>query len=277
MRAFEKKFRDKTGLPWAKRNDTPKAGKYTYIERNYEEDSEDEADSKKTKGKKTGQSGAVYKAPECTLSKPVQELISLIFNQQLWQATMSNMSYDAQKLPLGKLSKRTLRRGYEILKDLSEIINDPTAAASRYTTPLNQMRVNLSDQYFTVIPHAFGRSRPPTLNAPEIIKREVELLETLTDMEIANEIMNTKSKDGDEMHELDRHFNGLNLNEMSPCKFGCLCLCEAGMWLTLYLPVDPTSTEFKELEDYLVKSHGQTHYMKYNVSCALWYNLSILD
>ena len=41
MAAFEKKFKDKSGHKWADRLNEPKANKYTYIERNYEADSEE--------------------------------------------------------------------------------------------------------------------------------------------------------------------------------------------------------------------------------------------
>jgi poly [ADP-ribose] polymerase len=43
--------------------------------------------------------------------------MALIFNQQFFASTMMEMSYDANKLPLGKLSKRMLASGFK-LKDL---------------------------------------------------------------------------------------------------------------------------------------------------------------
>ncbi|KAL2010392.1 hypothetical protein VTN00DRAFT_6199 [Thermoascus crustaceus] len=249
-RQFEKKFKDKSGLSWNDRQEPPKKGKYTFIERNYKDDSssEDEDDGKaKIKKKKNTddtEDEEEVKPIESTLSKPVQDLIAFIFSQQHFLTTMADMSYDAHKLPLGKLSKRTLQAGFQILKDLSELIANPSLAASKHGTTFTAAAEDLSNRYFTTIPHVFGRNRPPVINHGDYIKREVKLLEALTDMEIANEIVKG-SKDTDTIHPLDRQFMGLGMQEMTP--------------------LDRTSTEFTELENYLLKSYGTTHHMNYQV------------
>lgn len=230
-RQFEKKFRDKSGLSWNNRLDPPVRGKYTFIERNYEDDSssEDEDDGKaKSKKKKSGEAQKEdeeeQKPVESTLAKPVQNLIAFIFNQQYFLSTMAQMSYDANKLPLGKLSKRTLQTGFQILKDLSELIAMPSLATDKYNMSFTAATEELSNRYFTTIPHVFGRNRPPVINNGALIKREVELLEALTDMEIANEIVKG-SKDADTIHPLDRQYLGLGMQEMTPRKF--LSVCQA--------------------------------------------------
>ena len=45
---FDKKFKEKSGHPWANRLDPPKGGKYTFIERSYE-DSDDEEPASQTR------------------------------------------------------------------------------------------------------------------------------------------------------------------------------------------------------------------------------------
>lgn len=221
---FEKKFKDKSGLLWENRLDPPKMGKYTFIERNYEDDSEDEdkdEPAKNTKDEEAKQALVNIKPVESTLLPAVQDLVSLIFNQVYFQTTMATMSYDSNKLPLGKLSKRTLRTGFQLLKDLSELVATPSLAQGRYSTSFLSAAEALSNQYFTVIPHVFGRNRPPVINTTALIKREVDLLETLTDMGIANEILkDAKSLDADDIHPLDRQFAGLDLEEMTPRKCG---------------------------------------------------------
>ncbi|OJD14581.1 hypothetical protein AJ78_05099 [Emergomyces pasteurianus Ep9510] len=244
---FDKKFKGKTGLSWSNRLSTPKAGKYTFIERNYEDDSEDEDEVEEKKDKKVKDEGDAeqVKAPECTLSQPVQELVGLIFNQQHMLSTMASMSYDAKKLPLGKLSKRTLMSGFQVLKDLSELVANPAIAMQKHGQSFGSAAELLSNQYFTLIPHVFGRNRPPVIGSLDLIKREVELLETLTDMEIANEIMKDAKASETGLHPLDVQFSGLGLEEMTP--------------------LSAATTEYKELEDYLVKSHGQTHRINYKL------------
>ncbi|KKK26234.1 hypothetical protein ARAM_004958 [Aspergillus rambellii] len=236
--AFEKKFKDKSGLAWKDRLNTPKNGKYTFIERNYEDSDGEEEDGKDTKtvGK------ASKPIPRSTLPTAIQNLISFIFNQDYFLSTMANLSYDAKKLPLGKLSKRTLQTGFETLKELAELAATPSLASTRYGMQLRPAMEQLSDRYFTLIPHVFGRNRPPVLDSEVYIKKEVELLEALTDMEVANSIVKDSSKIVD-VNPLDRQFQGLGLQEMTQ--------------------LDHESTEFVELQKYLFETRGSTHHMNY--------------
>ncbi|CAG8115131.1 unnamed protein product, partial [Penicillium nalgiovense] len=71
-----------------------------------------------------------------------------------------------------------------------------------------------------------------------------DLLEALTDMDVANEIM-VSSKEDDDTHPLDRQFQSLGMEEMTE--------------------LDHKSTEFSELENYLQNSRGETHSMSYKV------------
>ena len=75
----------------------------------------------------------------------------------------------------------------------------------------------LSNRYFTTIPHIFGRNRPPVLDNQQIIKREIELLEALTDMEITNSILKDATKIED-VNPIDSQYAGLGMQEMTPCK-----------------------------------------------------------
>ncbi|PYI13248.1 poly polymerase [Aspergillus violaceofuscus CBS 115571] len=234
---FQKKFKDKSGLTWEKRLEPPKNNKYTFIERNYEEDSDSEDEDETAAAKKK-----VEKKPKVevksALPVQVQDLMAFIFNQEFFLSTMAAMSYDAKKLPLGKLSKRTLQTGFQALKDLSELVTDPALAASKYEMSFQGAAEFLSNKYFTTIPHVFGRNRPPVLTHGDLLKREIELLETLTDMEVANNIMKD-AEDAEMIHQLDRQFQALGMNEMTP--------------------LIRSSAEFQELETYLVCSRGASH------------------
>lgn len=226
IRQFEKKFKDKTGHNWANRLDGPKKNKYTFLERNYEEDSsEDEKDlpgagSRRGSKKSLGSENKVV--VESTLPKPVQRLMQLIFNQAYFDTTMMEMSYDANKLPLGKLSKRTLKTGFERLKELAELLANPALADEQHNMPFADAVMELTNSYYSVIPHSFGRNRPPMIGSDERLKKEVDLLESLSDMEIANEIMKDASvtdEKGNVTHPLDRQYAGLGMQEMTPRKY----------------------------------------------------------
>ena len=74
------------------------------------------------------------------------------------------------------------------------------------------------------------------------------MLDTLTDMEVANTIMNTttdKKRDADAINVLDKRFQELSLKEMTP--------------------LEHKSTEYKALADYLIKSSGSSHNVRYRL------------
>jgi poly [ADP-ribose] polymerase 2/3/4 len=284
---FERKFKDKSGYSWTDRFEAPKKGKYTFIERSYEEDSGEEDDilpGASIHGRKGSLAKTEDDEPpkrvESKLPDRVQLLMQLIFNQQYFAASMAAMDYDANKLPLGKLSKRTLMAGYERLKEIAELLADPSLAQSRHQTSINNARSQLSDAFYTVIPHSFGRNRPPVISDEALLKKEIALLESLSDMEIASGIMKeAKMNIGDAVHtihELDRQYNGLGMREMTPRKCAPMIpeFPSDGARLTTSnqphhttnrMTVETSSNEYKVLEEYLLKSHGTTHNQKFQV------------
>ncbi|KAL9471041.1 hypothetical protein ACSS6W_008982 [Trichoderma asperelloides] len=247
LKNFEKKFKDKSGLAWDNRGDNPKPGKYAFVERSYNPDSDDEDDADDDadgKGVKKEEEDEI-KIADCTLQPEVKSLMELIFNQQYFQATMTALNYDANKLPLGKLSKTTITRGFQQLKDLAALIDDRTIAQSKYGMTLENATEMLSNMYYSIIPHAFGRNRPPIIRQNVLLKKEIELLESLSDMKDAAEIMKVDRKATDNVHPLDKQFQSLGLNEMTP--------------------LDPTSAEFQYLSGYLNGTKGETHNHSYKV------------
>jgi len=78
-----------------------------------------------------------------------------------------------------------------------------------------------------------------------MLLKEVQLLDSLSDMKGTAGIMKEELKDAGKVNALDKQFQGLNLNEMTP------------------LPSQ--SDEFSELRDYLVHTRGATHNTHYEV------------
>ncbi|KAI5359132.1 putative poly(ADP-ribose) polymerase, regulatory domain, WGR domain, WGR domain superfamily [Septoria linicola] len=245
LKHFDKKFKDKSGLSWDDRSSKPKSGKYVFIERNYEPESSDvEEEEEQPDPKVQGSRSRSASPAKCSLEPPVKSLMELIFNQQYIEETMADMNYDAEKLPLGKLSKGTITRGYQALKDLSALFDDPTLAESEHGMEYRHAVENLSNQYYSTIPHAFGRNRPPVITEHERLKKEVELLQSLTDLKDADVILKAEKKGGS-VHALDLRYNGLGMQEMSP--------------------VDRKTPEFTNISDYLVNTRGHTHGHTYEV------------
>ncbi|KAI0970102.1 poly polymerase catalytic domain-containing protein [Xylaria arbuscula] len=238
LKQFNDKFKSKSGLTWDSRGDPQKPGKYAFIEKSYEPDSEDD-DNVNAVNAEGGEGG---EEPESELSKPVQALMQLIFNQEYFSNAMSDLNYDSAKLPLGKLSKTTISRGFQALKDLSALLDNPSLASSQYGTNFPQAAEQLSNDFFTLIPHSFGRNRPPIIQTQSVLKKEIELLESLGDMKDAALLMKADKK---EINKLDSQFRGLCLSEMTP--------------------LSSKSEEFLQLKDYLMETRGSTHNANYQV------------
>ncbi|KAK3937448.1 poly polymerase 2 [Diplogelasinospora grovesii] len=239
MRNFEKKFKDKSGLAWSQRGDNPKPGKYAFVERSYAVESDDEEEDADDK-----QKADAWQPPKSTLQPAVQNLMQLIFNQGIFARTMAELNYDANKLPLGKLSRATITRGFQALKDLSALHDDHSLAANYDATYGNAVEL-LSNLYYSLIPHDFGRNRPPVITDEFALKKELDLMESLSDMKDAALIMKLDKAAQDGIHPLDRQYQGLKLEEMTP--------------------LDPTTAEYTHLQQYLTQTRASTHRADYRV------------
>ncbi|KAK5173936.1 uncharacterized protein LTR77_002617 [Saxophila tyrrhenica] len=238
LKNFDKKFKDKSGLKWDDRQEKPKPNKYVFVERSYDPESDND-DEPAAKG---GAERNGYSPPKCTLDSPVKSLMELIFNQEYFEATMAALNYDSEKLPLGKLSKPTISRGYQALKELADLLDD-SSKAGNYDLSVAEATEHLSNLYYSTIPHSFGRNRPPVIRTMELLKREIELLESLTDLKEADAII--KDKGDRDVHPLDSRFKGLGMQEMTA--------------------LEPDSAEFSGVSEYLLKTCGFTHTVNYHV------------
>ena len=236
---FKSKFKDKTGLKWEDRSDKPKAKKYTTIEKLYGDDSDDEFEKKDKQidGKLRDDA-----PPNCTLSEELQELMRFLFDSGNMKNSMASQNYNYDKLPLGKLSKNTINKGYLALKELGDVILNPKLAQERHDMSLIATFNDLSSQYYSIIPHDFGRNRPAPINSEARLKAEMDLVETLGNMQISNEILKDteypKDQHGNAIHPLDAQMRSLGLREA--------------------VPLDRKSSEFAHLESYL--NHAKDGY-----------------
>lgn len=122
---FNKKFKDKSGHSWDERSEPAKKGKYTFLEKNYEDD-EDEVKNEVEDEKALGTQ------IDSKLPRQTQRLMELIFNSNHFNAVLEQIGYNANKLPLGKLSKATLKQGFEHLHELASFIKHPSLADNKY-------------------------------------------------------------------------------------------------------------------------------------------------
>ena len=66
------------------------------------------------------------------------------------------IGYDSKKLPLGKLAPSTIQHGQRLLQAIADVIAGKAAGDLR----------DLSDEFYTVIPHDFGFRKAPAPARP---------------------------------------------------------------------------------------------------------------
>ncbi|ESO95798.1 hypothetical protein LOTGIDRAFT_214893 [Lottia gigantea] len=224
IKLFEKKFQDKTKNKWANRDSfEAKTGKYTMIDMAGDDEEEDEVDAPKV-----DLSGKTI--AESKLDKVTQKFVSLIFDLDMFKESMKKFDIDVKKMPLGKLSKTQIAKGFEVLDEIEEVLNKKKSGNL----------VELSSRFYTAIPHDFGRRVPPKIDNAEALRQKMDMLMVLADIEIAQEM--TKEKDKKMATVKGEVPNPIDVNyEMLKCNLELL---------------NPKSEEYKLIETYTNETQG---------------------
>lgn len=230
---FEKKFKDKTKNNWSDReNFTAHAGKYTMIE--VEHDDEEEDNGEAVVKVDTVDGVSKKKVKTCSLDKPTQDLMTLIFSSDMFKEAMQTMNLDIKKMPLGKLSKAQIAKGFDALENLQ-------AALDRKAK--KQELSDLSSRFYTIIPHNFGRQTPPIIDSLEVLQAKKDMLLVLADIELAQTLQADKVKQEEES-QLEEVPHPLDVDyQLLKCQLNLL---------------DPKSDEYKVIDKYL-KNTGPTY------------------
>ena len=73
---------------------------------------------------------------------------------------------DVKKMPLGKLSKGQIAKGFEVLDDIEKVLDKKKKGNL----------TELSSKFYTVIPHDFGRLIPPVIKDLEALRQKMDML-----------------------------------------------------------------------------------------------------
>ncbi|KAK7392301.1 hypothetical protein VNO78_20735 [Psophocarpus tetragonolobus] len=223
IQEFEQKFLAKTNNTWSNRNSFvcyPKS--YAWLEMDYSGKENEPAVTENP-------NHALGKQPqESKLEPRIAKFISLVCNMSMMNQQMMEIGYNANKLPLGKLSKSTILKGYEVLKRLANVIYKGERKA------LEQ----LSGEFYTVIPHDFGfkKMREFVIDTPQKLKCKLEMVEALGEIEVATKLLKEVAEmQGDPLYA---HYQRLHC-ELVPVECGC--------------------EEFSMIEEYMKNTHAETH------------------
>ncbi|KAG7378094.1 E3 ubiquitin-protein ligase mib1 [Phytophthora pseudosyringae] len=269
-KAFQKVFRAKSGNKWplAQPFDRKK-GKYFLVEL---DDGEPGGAADDAAAKVEEKHAVASKLP-----KEVQNVVQLICDPEVVTREMASLNVDLKRFPLGKLSKTQISQGYGILQRLSAALEEieelakapapakatkagtksrrkakakakgPVAATARSLSALQADLKALSSEFYSLIPHDFGRSLPPVIGTMADVKLKLELLEVLSNLEISRMLQKQEAEkpSGPVVHPLDSHYNMLNTNME---------------------PLNKRGKEYKIIEKFIKKTEGGS---KVNVNTIL--------
>ena len=134
------------------------------------------------------------------LPKQVQDLLRFIFDMKMIEKSIVKVGYNVKKMPLGNLSKETIKEGFEVLKKIEKELGKKKVNNSKLSS--------LSGDFYTIIPHDFGfkKLRNFIISDKDTLKEKLELVESLRDIRVTAEIVNQVDEDTDDANELDAKY-----------------------------------------------------------------------
>ncbi|XP_057858020.2 poly [ADP-ribose] polymerase 1 [Cryptomeria japonica] len=214
---FKRLFLEKTGNTWEawlnKDNFEKQPAKFLPLEIDYGVD--------ESRQKEIATMGSKSK-----LDPRVIDLMKLLFDLETYRAAMMEFEINTSEMPLGKLSKSNIHKGFEVLTELQNLINHGDIDVSK-----ENLIIDASNRFFTIIPSV----HPHVIRDEDELKSKIKMLETLQDIEIASNLISFENIDED---PLDANYKKLRCN-ISP------------------LPHD--SLDYQLVKKYLEKTHAPTH------------------
>ncbi|KAJ7561684.1 hypothetical protein O6H91_03G037600 [Diphasiastrum complanatum] len=217
---FKRLFREKTGNSWEaweSRTDFEKQpGKFYPLEIDYGVE-------------ENPQKAIIPSGSKNKLDPRLLTLMKMLFDVETYRLAMLEFEINVSEMPLGKLSKRHIERGFQVLTELQNIMNLTEPSTGRKEGLL----VDASNRFFTLIPTV----HPHVIRDMDDLKAKIQMLEALRDIEIASQLLNSGEEDMDE-DPIDLNYKKLN------CAMS---------------PLSHDSLEFDLVRKYLERTHAPTH------------------
>ncbi|XP_008794292.2 LOW QUALITY PROTEIN: poly [ADP-ribose] polymerase 1 [Phoenix dactylifera] len=218
VKEFKRLFLEKTGNPWEaweqKKNFEKQPGKFFPLDIDYGvKQASKKEDSANTKS---------------LLAPQLIELMKMLFDVETYRAAMMEFEINMSEMPLGKLSKTNIQKGFEALTVIQNLLNNN---AKHDPVVKESLIVDASNRFFTLIPSI----HPHVIRDEDDFKAKVKMLEALQDIEIASRLVGFDSGNDE---SLDETYKKLRC-DITP------------------LPHD--SEDFKLVEKYLYNTHAPTH------------------
>ena len=175
VREFCEVYLDKTGNAWHNRHEFDKKfGKFNIVEQDYSQDNElagiEESEADDVESSK--------------LQPAVQSVVRMLFDVKQMQRVLLEMDIDMDKMPLGKLSRAHIQKGYDCLSEIQDLIAENNEHGL----------IAACNKFYSIIPRSFGNKKPPVINTLDMLKAELEMVESLLDMSTAVGMLKVEKK-----------------------------------------------------------------------------------
>jgi poly [ADP-ribose] polymerase len=135
------------------------------------------------------------------LDPRVQELIKILFDQKEIDRSIVDLGVDVRRI--GQITQQSIKDAYGILKALEgQLQPSPVQTKQQHEAELTR----ISNNFYNLIPHRSGNT---TIKTPEQIREKAQLLEALTDIEIANRLLREKGTSDLNMSPIDINYRKL--------------------------------------------------------------------
>ncbi|OEL20577.1 Poly [ADP-ribose] polymerase 1 [Dichanthelium oligosanthes] len=215
---FKRLFLEKTGNPWEaweqKTNFKKQPGRFYPLDIDY--------------GVKQAPKRKDISEMKSSLAPRLLELMKMLFNVETYRAAMMEFEINMSEMPLGKLSKENIQKGFEALTEIQNLLRN---TADQALAVRESLIVAASNRFFTLIPSI----HPHIIRDEDDLMIKAKMLEALQDIEIASKLVGFDS-DNDE--SLDDKYMKLHCN---------------------ITPLPHDSEDYKLVERYLLNTHAPTH------------------
>eukprot|EP00759_Apiculatamorpha_spiralis_P017159 PhF_6_TR2328/c0_g1_i1/m.4149/K10798/PARP; poly [ADP-ribose] polymerase len=241
LKEFEKMFLDKTGNHWADRDNFVKHyDKMQPLDIDY--------GAEENSGENSAKPNVDYNG---TLDTPTQNFIRLIFDLKAMTSALQEMNIDTKKMPLGKLSKKTIQEGFQALSELQKLLDGiKDEDVANLAAAVKGKIVSLSNKFYTFIPHQMSDPASMLLDTLQKVEKMTKLVETLREMEVTSNIISgsTQGAEGTE-HPIDTQYKKLKTN---------------------FVTIPKGDPKWTLINDFLQNTHAPTHTSYHLKLVDLW-------
>lgn len=177
---------------------------------------------------------------ESQLDGRLLNVMTLLFDETIMNETLMTFIVDLQLMPLGKIAALEIAEARAVLNKLKTTLSSKVRTSDQELTMLQ-----LSNQFYSYIPHAFGIRRPEKIDTLELIEAKWKILSSLEKVRFAYGLLHSTS--GHLENPFDERYRKLN---------------------AFLQPLNKDSADYKMIDEYARNSHAPYH---------THYSLEVLD